>query len=149
MGTKGDYFFYLIIAISVISAISKAFKKKTEVTSDETSNNSGGDVLRKIFRELQEVDDYIPSKKAPATIVAKPVQVQNEIKREMKGMMNVDHAYDLPEDEHEFKHESNIASILKTLELEQNDGFLSNIDLTDVDEMKRAIVYSEILNTKF
>lgn len=149
MGNKGDYFFYLIIAISVISAIAKAFKKKTEVTSEDSPNNPGGDVFRKIFRELQEVDDYIPSSKTPATKMAKPIQVQKEIIREMKGIMNVDHAYDLPEDEHKIKHKSSNTSNLSVLEIEETESFLSNIDLSDVDEMKRAIVYSEILNPKF
>lgn len=134
---SGDIIFYVVIAISVVGSISKAFKKKADVEMDELPPQSGAEIFRKIVQEMQRGDDFIPANPKPA--VAK-VQARN-----------VEQSYVMPEvDRRQQSHSTNISknSILEPIE-DEEDELISSMNLTDADEFRKAFVYSEILKTKF
>lgn len=148
-----DYFFYLVIAISVIGSIVKAFKKKPEEAQAEPRKNVGGDILRKLLEEMGEKDDYIPKNTSPAP-VAKPVFKQPATSPSAKTPQaafvrsgNVEKGYVVPEAKE--SHTSTAKNkVFEPIE-EYVDPFMASLDLSSPDEMKKAVIYSEIFRTKF
>ena len=151
-----DYFFYLVVALSVVGAIVKALKKKPVEDQTVTPKNVGGEILKKILEEIREKDDYIPRNPVPVP-AAKPVARQPvnspSVKKSATDFMrkgNVEKGYDVPETK--FRHSDSTSSIqhqpFEPVE-EYSDSFMATIDLSAPDEMKKAIIYSEIFRTKF
>lgn len=151
-----DYFFYIVVALSVIGSIAKAFKKKPLEAQEEPRKSVGGDILKKLLEELGEKDDYIPRNPAPVP-AAKPVARQVEVNPSAKRAQvstsrlgNAEQGYVVPETK-EKRAESFSATKNQIVEpiTEYVDPFMASLDLSSADEMKKAIIYSEILRTKF
>jgi hypothetical protein len=151
-----DYFFYIVVAASIVGSIVKAIKKKPEETQAEPRRNVGGDILKKLLDELGEKDDYIPRNPVPAP-AAKPVMKQPTVIPSQKKTYvafdrskNAEMGYEVPEAKE--KH-SIIPSDAKNQRFEPIeeyvDPLMASIDLSSPDEMKKAIIYSEIFRTKF
>lgn len=148
-----DYFFYIVVAISVIGSIVKAIKKKPDEDAPKPRRDVGGDILRKILEEMGDKDDYIPRK--PATEpeikpVFKPAQAATTTKTARVAFdrdKKAEREYVVPE-----AKESHAAMTPKKgfeYVEEPVDPFLSSLDLSSADELKKAVIYSEIFRTKF
>lgn len=153
---SNDYFFYLVIALSVVGSIVKAFKKKPVENQTEPKTSVGGDILKKLLQEMGENDDYIPRNPVPAP-AAKPVakqpvrnpsakSVQSTFDRSKKAEMG----YEAPEvkDRQSKAASASKSQIFEPVE-EYVDPFMASLDLSSGDEMKKAIIYNAILGTKF
>jgi len=150
---NNDYFFYLVVAVSVIGYIVKAFKKKPDDNQTEPKTSVGGDILKKILAEMQEKDDYIPSNPAPAP-VAKPVSKQPIPSASQKTASDTfiraggeKKEFNLAETKQHTVPAAK-SQIFEPVE-ESVDPFMASLDLSSTDEMKKAIIYSEILRPKF
>lgn len=151
-----DYFFYLVVALSVVGSIVKALKKKPVENQAEPKPSVGGDILKKMLKELQEKDDYIPKNPIPAP-ATKPVVKQPMVSPSAKKAQvtfdrskNAEMGYDIPEAKERHSVASSVpkSQIYEPVE-EYVDPFMATIDLSSADEMKKAIIYSEIFRTKF
>jgi len=155
-----DYFFYIVVALSVIGSIAKAFKKKPLDAQEEPRKSVGGDILKKLLEELGEKDDYIPRNPVPVPTPApagQPTSRQTVVSPSTRKaqvassrMGNAERGYVVPETK-EKRAESFSASKNQSVEPvpEYVDPFIASLDLSSADEMKKAIIYSEILRTKF
>jgi len=151
-----DYFFYLVVALSVVGSIVKAFKKKPVENQTEPKTSVGGDILKKLLQEMGEKDDYIPRNPVPAP-VAKPVVKQPVRSPSTKSAQppfdrskNAEMGYEAPEvkERHTKATSASKNQIFEPVE-ETVDPFMATIDLSSGDEMKKAIIYNAILGTKF
>ena len=153
---SNDYFFYLVIALSVIGSIVKAFKKKPVEDQTEPKTSVGGDILKKLLQEMGDKDDYIPRnpEPVPATkpILKKPVPSPFVKKAQFDSARsrNVEKGYITPEvmERNATLTSSSRNQIFEPVE-EYVDPLMATIDLSSRDELKKAIIYSEILRTKF
>lgn len=151
-----DYFFYLIVILSVVGSIVKAFKKKPVENQTEPKTSVGGDILKKLLHEMGEKDDYIPRNPVPvpaAKSVAKlPVPSSSARASQVASVRsgNVEKGYVTPEakERHTVAASASKNQIFEPVE-EYVDPFMATIDLSSGDEMKKAIIYSEILRPKF
>jgi hypothetical protein len=151
---SGDIVFYLVIAISVIGSIAKAFKKKPTEVPTESRKESTKDLMKRILEEIQEKDDYFPKNQTtePKPATSSPIMdvlAQPRTAAFNKGK-NVEAGYVVPE-VRQRKEEFPSPDQDKKLDLviEPEDPFLDSLDLSDDDELKKAVVYSEILRPKF
>jgi len=151
-----NYFFYLVVALSVVGYIVKAIKKKPDENQTEPNTSVGGDILKKLLQELGEKDDYIPRNPVPAP-TAKPVAKQPAPSPSAKRAhapfdrsKNAEMGYDVPEvkERHTVATSASKNQIFEPVD-EEVDPFMATIDLSSGDEMKKAIIYSEIFRTKF
>jgi hypothetical protein len=151
-----DYFFYIIVAASVVGSIVKAFKKKPDENQPESKPSVGGDILKKLLEEMREKDDYIPRNPVPAPL-AKPIVKQPVVSPSAKKAKaifdrskNAEEGYDVPEakERHSISSSMPKSQIFEPVE-ETADPFMASIDLSSPEEMKKAIIYSEIFRTKF
>ena len=149
-----DYFFYIIVAASVVGSIVKALKKKPDENQTVPKSSVGGDILKKILQEIQEKDDYIPRNPVPA---AKPIYKQPMVPPSAKKTQtsfnhskNAERGYDVPvaNERHTIATSASKSEIFEPIE-EYVDPFMASIDLSSPEEMKKAIIYSEIFRTKF
>jgi len=151
-----NYFFYIVVIASVVGSIVKELKKKPDETQAEPKRNIGGDILKKLLEEMGEKDDYIPRNPVPAP-VAKPVQKQPMAPPSAKKAYvafdrskNAEMGYEVPEVK---EHHSTVPTASKNQRFEPVeeyvDPFMASIDLSSTDELKKAIIYSEIFRTKF
>jgi hypothetical protein len=134
---SGDILFYVVIAISVVGSISKAFKKKTNVEDESIPSKTGAEIFRKIVQEMQRGDDFIP-------VNPKPVVVKAQTR-------NVEHSFSASEVERgQYMHSTSRSEnvLIEPIEEEECE-FLSSLNFSDSDEIKKAFIYSEILKTKF
>lgn len=143
---NNDYFFYIIVAASVVGSIVKALKKKPEENQTEAKPSVGGDILKKLLEEMRDKDDYIPRNPVPAP-AAKPEakqSVTNPSARTSSAVFDrkgkVEKGYVVP---------STSKNNMFQPEEEYVDPFIASIDLSSPEEMKKAIIYSEIFRTKF
>ena len=151
-----DYFFYIIVAASVVGSIVKALKKKPDENQAVPKSSVGGDILKRLLQEMQEKDDYIPRNPVPAP-VAKPVVKQPAVYPSAKKTQvafdrskNAEMGYDVPEakERHTIATSASKSQIFEPIE-EYVDPLMASIDFSSPDEMKKAIIYSEIFRTKF
>jgi len=153
----GDLIFYGFIAVSIVSSIVKATKKKTEANPvtgmPDFKGTSRKDIVKSILQEMMEKDDdFIPSNPQPVA-QPKPIPVQKlqvePLKRDSvasafeKTRMATENS---PRRE-SFIHPENSQSPTK-LQIVENSNSV-NLGLTEADELRKAIIYSEILRTKF
>lgn len=152
-----DYFFYIVVALSVIGSIAKAFKKKpVDVQEEPRKSSVGGDILKRLLEEMGEKDDYIPRNPVPVPApkpVARPAEAIPSARKAQVAntrTMSAERGYVVPETK-EKRAESFSATKNQIIEPvpEYVDPFLASLDLSSADEMKKAIIYSEILRTKF
>jgi len=151
-----NYFFYIVVALSVVGSIVKALKKKPVDDQPESKPSVGGDILKRLLEEMREKDDYIPRNPIPAP-AAKPVVKQPMVSPSAKTnhttfdrSKNAEMGYVAPESN--VRHTNATAGpkgqIFEPIE-EFIDPFMASIDLSSPEEMKKAIIYSEIFRTKF
>jgi hypothetical protein len=150
---SGDIFFYVVIAVSVVSSIVKAARKKKDVEKQSVPTEKGGDVFRRILEEMQQADDYIPKIPIPEPVaqkakpqVQKPVQVQPDTTR-TSARKNVEEPYLVSEVR--ASPSSSASRPVPTEEVATEETAPFDFDLSDPEEFKKAVVYSEILKPKF
>jgi hypothetical protein len=147
---KENIIFYLIIALSVVGSIVKALKKKPVEKQPVAQPRSTGDVLKKLVEEWQ--DDYIPKNMESAQKPASPSVVKQQPPKSTLSAKtrNVEKGYETPEVKkrvEDFPSKQQPAVFEPIVEPE--DPFLGSLDLSESEELKKAVVYSEILRTKF
>jgi len=143
-----DYFFYLIVILSVVGSIVKAFKKKPVENQTEPKTSVGGDILKKLLQEMGEKDDYIPRNPVPVP-VAKPIAKQPVYSPSAKtAHAPFDRSKNAEIERHTIATSASKSQIFEPVE-EYVDPFMATLDLSSGDEMKKAIIYSEIFRTKF
>lgn len=167
----GDLVFYGILAISVISSVAKALKKKTvgeeDASMPDFKGSKPGDIFKRLIEELQEKeDDFIPSNPKP---IYQPVeqtvgqfdepqkmgrlQVNKQKVEPLKRPDLASNYYKnrpvsekIPRRVH-FK--SHLYEQPETVHETESDPILKTLNLKQMDELKKAIIYSEILRPKF
>jgi|GEM_PF-1347638 len=167
----GDLIFYGILAISVISSVTKAIKKKPVSDADASmpdfKGSRPGEIFKKLLDELQDKDDdYIPSNPKP---VFQPV-VQSDtssLDRQPAGRMQVTKQKveplkrpDLASNYYKnrpvaekspsrVRVKSHLYEEPETVHQTESDPILKSLNLKQMDELKKGIIYSEILRPKF
>jgi len=152
----GDLIFYGIIAISVISSIVKAVKKKPEEVIDtgmpDYKGSPAGNIFKTILQELEEKDDeYIPSNPKPAPSMTSQVNKpkMEQLKRqERASAFNKTRTFT---GEKPLRESLNSRTSVEAASVPGNlsNPILQNLDLQNMDELKKAIIYSEIIRPKF
>lgn len=153
----GDLIFYGIIVVSVVSSIIKATKKKA-VDGAETGmppfrGNTAGDLFRTILEDIKEKeDDYIPA--SPQRVASNTTTQASKMKVEPLKRSSLASTYEqrrnatenLPRRESFRKN-----AVIETEVQSENssDPILQTLDLKQMDELKKAIIYSEIIRPKF
>lgn len=159
---SGDLKFWGIVAVSIISVIIKAVNKKSEKTDEAMPDFKGskvGDMVKKFLDEVQEKeDDYIPRNPRPATQPSvKPAsqKVQVNLVR-AEPMKRPDLAFNYNQNRSATENmprrktfESLEVSEPETVHSIESDPVLKTLNLSNSDELKRAIIYNEILRPKF
>lgn len=153
----GDLIFYGIIAISVVSSIVKAVKKKPGDNVDtgmpDFKGSRAEEIFKTVLEDLREKDDdFIPSNPKPVPPIVKvpvPTLKVEPLKRsslaaDFERMRTA--TENMPRRE-SFSAKSSVETEGKPDEL--SDSILQSIDLRQTDELKKAIIYSEILRPKF
>lgn len=159
---SGDLKFWGIVAVSIISFIIKAANKKSEKTDEAMPDFKGskaGDIFKKLLDEIQEKeDDYIPKNPRPATQPSvKPVLKKADVTLERaESMKRPDLAFNYNQNRSATENmprrktfESLEVSEPETVHSIESDPILKTLNLSNSDELKRAIIYSEILRPKF
>ncbi|MEA4840606.1 MAG: hypothetical protein VB110_06350 [Bacteroidales bacterium] len=143
---SGDLIFYGIIAVSIVSSILKAVRKKPEEMKDtgmpDFKGSRTGDLFKSILQELEEKDDeFIPSNPKPAPPITSQVNKPKE-----KQIKRQDMASAMPR-----REPFNAKTTAETVSVSENlsDPILQTLDLQKMDELKKAIIYSEIIRPKF
>lgn len=157
----GDIFFYLVIGASVVGSILKKLPKKDNDTTNDGSKEVRESPMKKILEEINKWDDYIPSTPKPAPKAAPKPQTQSkpmthsyeamstrQVEKKISTRKNVEDVYVTPI-EGTLDHSANLASNIFSESVAENSMGNITIDLGDVDEMKKAIIYSEILTPKY
>jgi len=153
----GDLIFYGIIAISVISSIVKAVNKKPVDSADtgmpDFKGSRAGEIFKTIIEDLREKeDDYIPSNPKPTPpVMTVPV---SRPKVEPLKRPNLAAAFERTRTATENMPRRDSFISRPTPETEvmpegSTDPILQSLDLKQTDELKKAIIYSEILRPKF
>ncbi|MDD3077808.1 MAG: hypothetical protein PHH37_01730 [Paludibacter sp.] len=155
MHDAGDYIYLVIIIIAAISGILKQKKKKEDAA--QKTNSGKKPVFEEILREL------IPEENAPqATIETKPVfeTVANKNTSEPRyktyenttNFSELKARKDLLIHKNDIeKHHSHFSSPKKdssTIAI-TDDEDIGGLHLTNVEEARKAFIYSEIFNRKY
>lgn len=150
----GDLIFYGIIAISVISSISKAIKKKPEESADGGMPDFKGtqpkprDIFKTVLEELTKEDDFYPTNPKPAQPV-QPAMASTSGSEKNKPFASTTSRFvteNTPRRD-SFSKNSNIDA--QEIKEDLSDPILQKLDIRQPDELKKAIIYSEILRPKF
>jgi hypothetical protein len=153
----GDILFYVIIGASAVGSIVKKLPKKADNASNDESKSVQESPMKKILEEINKWDDYIPSTPKPAPKpqtqsrpMAHPLDTKStsQVNKKETTRKNVEEMYVTPE-EGTLHHSANLASNFFNESDPEKCGGNILIDLSDVDEMKKAIIYSEILTPKY
>lgn len=160
MDSLGDYIYLIIIALAGLSSFLKKKKKETESTDlPENERPDYGDIpgFPKAEKDWwEEESDYQPE---PAAQPVKPVYAElKPIKQStdrvaLETMESYEYSKDIQKlrikkTVHESGLKNNSGSMMLDIENEENT-FLSSIRLDDVDDAKRAFIYTEIFNRKY
>jgi len=159
---RGDLIFYGALAISIISSIIKAGKKKPGDTLDtgmpDFKGSKPGDLFKKVIQDMMEKDDeFIPSSPKPelsnkkvqaVPMKAVPMKVEPMKRTSLASIYErTKNATENNPRRQDFKTLSNLETVEKIDVF--SDPVLQTLDLKQTDELKRAIIYSEILRPKF
>ncbi len=147
---SGDIFFFAVVAVSVGGSILKAIRKKGVAEQETATGKSGGDIFRKFLQEIEQADDYIPKSQenpAPAPLITKKIKEEPEMAAFRK---NVEAAYLMPENsEGEDASWINASKPIVAENALEDPEPDCDFSLSDPETLKKAVVYSEILKTKF
>ena len=133
MDSLGDYIYLIVILIAGISSLLGKRKKKKRIESEEV--------------DFPDLEDVIPEF-AEYTQPERPVYQEIRKKVEHKSIPS----YETVKDISIMKAKKQVRTVKQSpvLQLEeQEDSFLSEIELEDVDDVKKAFIYAEILNRKY
>jgi hypothetical protein len=154
---SGDLIFFGIVVISIVTSVVKAIKKKPQIEEGtgmpDFKGSKAGDILKRVLEEMKEKDDdYIPKNPTPVQPVHNnPVFTQKtenlftsngNISNNKTGCISVNKSRRILSKEQ---------PVIKTEEIHDDlpDSVLQMLDLNQSDELKKAIIYSEILKPKF
>jgi len=153
----GDLIFYGIIAISVVSSIVKAVKKKPGDNVDtgmpDFKGSRAEEIFKTVLEDLREKDDdFIPSNPKPVPPIVKvpvPTLKVEPLKRsslaaDFERMRTA--TENMPRRE-SFSAKSSVETEAKPDDF--SDQILPSFDLTQIDELKKVLIYGEILRPKF
>lgn len=133
MDSLGDYIYLIVILIAGISSILGKRKKKRE-TEVETV-------------DFPDLEDIIPE----FTDYVKPERpVYQEIKKKETNVETP--TYDTVRDVSVMKAKKQVKPAMSFKELQSEEPEVSNsyeIELDNIDEAKKAVIYSEIFNRKY
>ncbi|MDD4489470.1 MAG: hypothetical protein PHD30_03065 [Paludibacter sp.] len=136
MDSFGDYIYLIIILIAGISSILGKRKKMRKTETEHTE-----------IPELPDLDDVIPEftdYKKPENPIYHEVKIK-ETKIEIP-------TYDTVEDVSMMKAKRQVKLVKSFKELqpeEPESSILSEIELDNMDEVKKAVIYSTIFNRKY
>lgn len=142
-----DYIFFIIIALSVVVSVIKKARKQA---ADSGEDGGTGDVFRKLLEEMQRAAE--PKKPAtnpasrPASGSASGSVKNRAASVDTDRSVVVEQGYVVPENSH---HQPMASPLLIAEEPEPVDPVLRSLNLQDGDELKKAVIYSEIFRTKF
>lgn len=165
----GDIVFYGLIAISAIASIVKSTKKKAEVEEGaelpDFKGNNPGKWIKTILEEVAEADDdFIPSNpKKDATTTTKKVEpVYSSEAKSSEVFRRQNESLERPNLnlERDIFTKKTTKNKLKTFNSYDESPIYSDsiVDLSvlkpeedfkDFSEVKKAIIYGEIVQTKF
>lgn len=146
-----DIYLYLIIAFSVIVSVVKKARKQAEKT-EEMPESEGGDVFRKLLEEIQRAQGVPKPQSKPVVQPAAGNAASGSAKKKPFASIDTDRTvvvekgYVVPENSH---HQHMSAPLEIIQEPEPVDSVLQSINLQEKDELKKAVIYSEIFRTKF
>lgn len=136
MDSFGDYIYLIIILIAGISSILGKRKKMRKTETEHTE-----------IPELPDLDDVIPEftdYKKPENPIYQEVKIK-ETKIEIP-------TYDTVEDVSMMKAKRQVKLVKSFKELQPEEpetSILSEIELDNMDEIKKAVIYSTIFNRKY
>lgn len=145
----GDLFFYGIIAVSVVASVVKSIKKRPEENKNEDlpdlKGSNAGKWMRTIFEDMGEkVDDFIPENPQPIT---KNASIFDSNQKDGGTISTVScKAAEKAINKKGFTQENDIKP---ERHMNASDSLLLSLDLSKIDELKKAIIYSEIIRPKF
>lgn len=160
MDSLGDYIYLIIIALAGLSSFLKKKKKQTESTKlPENEIPDYGDILGIPKSEKDWWEEETVYQPEPAVQEVKPVYaeartvMQSTERVALETMESYEYSKDIQKlrikkTVHESGLKNNFGSMIIEPESEENT-FLSNITLNDVDDAKRAFIYTEIFNRKY
>jgi hypothetical protein len=170
---SSDIIFYAIIAISIIGSIVRAVNKtKPQNASAEQPASKGsfsGEIFRSILKEMEEKDDdFIPRnpEPKPATVLTPKPKPQAIYKAEVHHRPEADHSHDIFESatadfwkdgayastENKPRREDMVNGSRQQAPAKVEEpvyALINSLHLSSKDELKKAVIYSEILRPKF
>jgi hypothetical protein len=157
----GDLIFYGVIVVSVVSSILKAVKKQPGQKVENTAmpdfkGSRPADIIKTILEEMVEKDDdYLPSNPKPVQprpVIAKVSGTKPTIlPMERQNLSDSLEKIRTSTESHPRKESFNALSSVVTEGKPEDtyDPILEKLDLRNMDELKKAIIYSEIIHPKF
>ena len=153
----GDLIFYGVIAVSVVSSILKALKKKPEGEASAGMPDFKGsrpvDIFKTILEEIREKeDDFIPSNPEPVPPIRKTSATKPAVEPVKRPNLASVFEKTRTATENMPRRESfSVKSTIESIRVQDDlsDPVLQSLDLSQADELKKAIIYSEILRPKF
>ena len=151
----GDLIFYGIIAISVVSSIVKAVKKKPGGNVDtgmpDFKGSRAEEIFKTVLEDLREKDDdFIPSNPKPSIETAPVSRPKVELLKRPNLAADFERMREATENmprRESFSAKSSVETEAKPDDF--SDQILPSFDLTQIDELKKVLIYGEILRTKF
>lgn len=145
----GDLFFYGIIAVSVVASVAKSIKKRPEENMNEVlpdfKGSNAGKWMRTIFEDMEEKgNNFIPENPEPIT---KKANIFDSNQKDGGTFSTVScKTAEKAMNKKGFTQENDIKPERQT---KASDSLLLSLDLSKIDELKKAIIYSEIIRPKF
>jgi len=147
MDSIGDYIYLIILALAGISGLFKKKKETTTSTATPKTNptstkKSWEDVLRDLIpieeEEIYKTQEVTPQavNQAPEPFLNYEANIERAKPIERKQPTRFVNTFAAKEKLEDKKNE------------ETNNAFLAQIQLSSIDDAKRAFVYSEIFNRK-
>lgn len=131
MDSLGDYIYLIVILIAGISSILGKRKKKRDA-EEETAN-------------FPDLEDIIPE-------ITEYVRPERPVYQELKKKETAIPSYDNVKDFAVMKAKKQVKPVNSFIETQVEDQQESNayvIELNNIDEARKAVIYSEIFNRKY
>ncbi|MDR0431472.1 MAG: hypothetical protein LBH58_13510 [Tannerellaceae bacterium] len=150
MDNLGDWLYILILIAAGISSLISAGKKRTrqsskQPTPDPEYDNQDTRKPKSFWELLDEEMKKSSTPQAPPQPAPRPIRTENRKKTQLKPSVPTT----FTEGEKAIKDSMyNWASPTRNQQ-EDEDYSLSGESLHEIDELKKAVIYSEILNRKY
>lgn len=154
MDSLGDYIYLIIIALAGLSSFFKKRKKEAEATQMPDDEEPD---FREILGQPKPEKDWWEDETVYSPAAPVVQEVQTPVYSQEKITLETSESYENTRDVQKLRIRKTIQeSGLKTnstktvLETESDENpFLNNIRLNDVDDARRAFIYTEIFNRKY